>query len=477
MSFGVVDSGFNIKRLQDIKTEIENELRAIFGEIDLSPESVFGQLVGVFSKPSADVWEQMQKIYLNQSPSNAEGVALDFILDLNGLTRLPSKPTEVYIGLDGTFGTIIPVGAAVKSSVNSEIYQANSQYTITNISQLRSYVKIDNAIDSTLYQLIIDATTYDITSGSSSTPDSIAQQLVDDINVDPLAIVIAKKLVNGVIQIDAKNVANPYDILVDINMLYYMPAIFYNIVNSDIAAPANTIDIIETPIAGLDFVNNFEDGIRGRWAETDAEARLRRTQSLQITGGGTLPAIVARMLDDVENVTAVKGFENRTDVVDVAGRPPHSIEIVVVGGTDDDIANQLWKTKGGGIQTFGNTSYVITDENGDPQTMYFSRAVPQYAHVDCQLTLYAEEDFPVDGPTQVQQKILEYGSTLEIGVDMIPQRFFGSIYDVPGIATITFNHAITSTPGGTPTYTTAIITIDETEIATYDLSRIAVSVI
>ena len=107
--------------------------------------------------------------------------------------------------------------------------------------------------------------------------------------------------------------------------------------------------------------------------------RLRREQSLQVTGAGTLPSIVARLQDDVSGVTTVKGYENRTDVIDVSGRPPHSIEMVVEGGDDQDIIDTLWLVKGGGIQTFGNTSGVAVDSNGNNQTLYFSRPTPRMA--------------------------------------------------------------------------------------------------
>ena len=47
-NFGLDDDGFNRKRLEDIKNTIEQRLKDRFGEINLEPDSVFGQLVGVF---------------------------------------------------------------------------------------------------------------------------------------------------------------------------------------------------------------------------------------------------------------------------------------------------------------------------------------------------------------------------------------------------------------------------------------------
>src|SRR5260221_13941560 len=56
------------------------------------------------------------------------------------------------------------------------------------------------------------------------------------------------------------------------------------------------------------------------------------------------------------------------------GRPPKSFEAVVQGGSDDDIANQIWLTKPAGIETFGNVNngngVPITDSQGGKQIIF-----------------------------------------------------------------------------------------------------------
>jgi len=99
-----------------------------------------------------------------------------------------------------------------------------------------------------------------------------------------------------------------------------------------------------------------------------------------------------------------------------------------------------------------------------------------YAHMICDLTLYSEEDFPDDGITQVENKILLYGESMGIGKDIIPDRFKGSIYEVPGILGIEIQIAITDTPGGTPSYVTTPLPIDSDEISAWDIVRITVSI-
>ena len=53
---GLSAAGFERKRLIDIKAEIETALKLAFGDnIDLEPQSGFGQFVGILSEAFSDV--------------------------------------------------------------------------------------------------------------------------------------------------------------------------------------------------------------------------------------------------------------------------------------------------------------------------------------------------------------------------------------------------------------------------------------
>ena len=58
-------------------------------------------------------------------------------------------------------------------------------------------------------------------------------------------------------------------------------------------------------------------------------------------------------------------YENDSNVVDAAGRPPHSVEVVVDGGSNTDIAAQILATKSGGINTYGNITVEVPGEDDD----------------------------------------------------------------------------------------------------------------
>ena len=70
--------------------------------------------------------------------------------------------------------------------------------------------------------------------------------------------------------------------------------------------------------------------------ETDAAFRLRREQSGQRAASSPLDAIVAQLLE-VSGVTQVTGWENTSLLTDSLGRAGKSVDLLVLGGTDEAV--------------------------------------------------------------------------------------------------------------------------------------------
>lgn len=244
-----------------------------------------------------------------------------------------------------------------------------------------------------------------------------------------------------------------------------------------IPAIGGTITEIVTPVSGWNTVNNSAAGTTGRNEETDAELRQRRIAFIATIGAATVEAIGGRILQEVDGVSAVNIYTNREDITDLFGRPPHSVEAVVLGGVDADIREKLWEVVAAGIETYGNVSGSITDSNGDTQDVYFSRPVDQYVWVRVTIdSYYTEEVFPDDGEDAIKTAIAEYGDTFPMGRDLILDRWQGAIYAaVNGIADMTIDHAVTTLPTDTPSYVTTNIPISPTSIANMSVDRITVT--
>lgn len=234
-----------------------------------------------------------------------------------------------------------------------------------------------------------------------------------------------------------------------------------------VARAGATWDIV-TPVSGWTGVSNALDAVEGRLVETDSQLRLRRYAELSAPGGGSLPAVVADTLR-VADVTEVVGFENITDVVDADGLPPHSLEIIVNGGDDDDIRSAIFLSKSGGIQSNGTTSGVVTDANGLAHTIKFSRPSGLSAYIDIDLEVYPGQ-FPSNGPAIVAAAVADWGDEhLTIGIDVVPSQLVPTIFAAaPGIKAVSRVSAGASAwPSGT-----ADLSVSLRQKADLDSSRV-----
>ncbi len=243
-----------------------------------------------------------------------------------------------------------------------------------------------------------------------------------------------------------------------------------------IAGLAHTVNIIINAISGLDEVDNIGDVTTGVAVETDATFRVRRTTALQGLGNATLEAIRGDMLL-VPGVTVVFVFENETDITQGI-RTPHSIEVVLDGGVDTDIATALFNTKGGGIATVGTNSANHTDSQGTVHSVAFSRPAIRDIWIDIDVTVDAE--YPADGDTQVADALKAFGdANYGIGDDVIPlPELVGSIALIPGIRDVAIGVLDVPDgdpdPGPIPGTDDGPITIAETDVAEFDTGRITV---
>ncbi len=257
------------------------------------------------------------------------------------------------------------------------------------------------------------------------------------------------------------------------------PGTYLSVNKADISVPANTLNIIVNPISGLDDVNNLSAGFIGSNIETDEELRIRRREALTGIGAATDEAIRQAILQEVDDVTSCIVISNRTDVTDGDGRPPHSFEVVVSGGDEQEIAEKIWEKMPSGIQTDGDITKTIVDSTGKNQTIKFSRPTNVYIWVDVDYYLNSEEIFPTNGEDAIKQAIVEYGiANFNIGDDVIYQRLSIPIYSIPGVGSITIELATSATPAGPPgAYSGANVTIASDEVSTWDEARITLNLL
>jgi len=392
MTTELTPQGLSADTFAEIRARLTDEFRAIYGPINIGPESAIGQQISIMAEAEAQIVQAAQAIYASQYPASAAGRSLDGVVQLTGITRREATRSVAQVTLTGEPGTTIPANSAAKTSAE-DIFQ------------------------------LVEAVTLD------GTGEGTGQMIA----IEPGPVV----------------------------------------------APAGTLTVIETPVAGWDEITNDDDATVGRPVESDPELRLRRAQSLQVTGSATVNAIRSRLLEQVEDVTNATIIENRADTVDAQGRPPHSFEAVVVGGTDADVAALLWEAKAAGIETTGQITEIVPDSQGKLQVIEFSRPIPQYVWAKITLDANGVGTYPSNAPALATDAFVAKGGELQLGDDVIYQSFVGPIFRaVDGLEGVTVEIAISTDPNtepGSGDFASANLTVDNNEIALFDAARVEVT--
>jgi uncharacterized phage protein gp47/JayE len=238
-------------------------------------------------------------------------------------------------------------------------------------------------------------------------------------------------------------------------------------VTGPLPAPAGTLTVIETPVAGWTTVTNAADATLGAAAMTDPALRVKRVLTLAKSGSATLAAIVAEVAT-VADVTTVLGFENDTAGV-VDGMPAHSIEILVQGGDQDLIAAAIWRSKSAGIQSHGTTTVVVVDAAGVSHDVKFTR--PTAKNVYIVVGLSKDATYPVDGDAQVKAALVAYGAAhYVVGGDVYARTLIAPVLSIAGVYNVPQMFiGLAPAPG-----TEATIVIGSRELAVLDTARITV---
>ena len=203
--------------------------------------------------------------------------------------------------------------------------------------------------------------------------------------------------------------------------------------------PADTIKNIVNPFAvpGITAVTNQSAVIGGREKETDAQFRQRYYDSIDYSGGVNADAIRAALLNDADGVTNVYVYENDSDETDsVYGLSPHSIEAVVCGGLDEEIAEVIYSKRPAGIRTEGNKAVSVMTASGQEMKIRFSR--PDLKRVWVRIkNLTTEYGYPGDDAVKKALTAFIGDSSLNglsIGADVIYIMLPGAVTaSVPGI--------------------------------------------
>jgi uncharacterized phage protein gp47/JayE len=245
-----------------------------------------------------------------------------------------------------------------------------------------------------------------------------------------------------------------------------------------VEADAATVTTPSTIVIGVISVTNAAAATVGVDEETDAELRTRRALSLQAPATSTTGGLFSA-LGSVAGVTDLVIYENDQDTTDVLRNiAPHTLWIVIEGGTVADIVETIAKNKTGGTGLKGTVSgdYVETLYKPDGTVYYITHTM--------------EFDRPVDVPLYVSLTVEgEVGSTLdlpaikaaiaahdfEIGTGVSAGQLYADAYSIPSSTyTVTLleisDDDVTYTDGALSPGYDGIFSIDVANITITDIT-------
>lgn len=241
-------------------------------------------------------------------------------------------------------------------------------------------------------------------------------------------------------------------------------------------ALAGQINVVVNPDANIVSVTNEADAYSGRDKESDVSFRERIISSIGSTEGSTTDAILGSLLK-LDDVRSVSIKENAGSTADDDGRPPHSFEVYVQGGTDKDIAETIFEKKPLGVQAYGTTTVEVTDISSAKHNVKFSRPGVQPIYVKVKLSVNDEFDSLNDVKTGIVSYIggTDADNTYYYGLNMSEDVIYSKLISIVSKLTGVEDVEITLCKDGT-NFSSQNIEIDSNTIAETDYSKVSVEV-
>lgn len=425
--YGVTDKGFNIKRLDTIMEEIHTDLTEAFGfDTRLTKPSFLDTLITTFSYQISDLWETAQDNYYAKYPATATGVSLDNAVQYGGIRRAANKRTSYRLHCTGDDGTYVREEAIVATNTSPEVRLKNAdEFKITRDAFNRVSIKVASA-EVGVYSVTINGSQY-----SFSSPDGVEEDIITGLAkaiTDDEYTITAE---NNTLTIKDKTISRSNVLILSDNLTTSSVTVIATFLTGEygkITLPYGIVTKMVNNVTGFTAVTNLLEPTYGRKQESDIELRQSYIAKSALRSNTMIESIVGELLNNIENVESASGYENDTDYVDSRGLPPHSIEIIVEGGDNSEIAQAILRRKAGGIQTYGSIEVGVPGVYGDTIPVRFNR--PDYLYTWLKVVLHGDKSqLPTNYASLAIQALISDGAEFVAGTNLLTQLLNDGIYD------------------------------------------------
>lgn len=192
---------------------------------------------------------------------------------------------------------------------------------------------------------------------------------------------------------------------------------------------------MDAVIVGVEKITTTKTAKEGVFEEMDGSLLTRFMRSHSINNHDDRQGLEGALLD-LPDVKQARVYENFTNQTDDKGVPAHSLNAVVIGGSDDDIGLTILKKKIGGCGMFGSISNT-QEYAGAQRTVKFDRA----SNVNIKVKLLLER---IGGFHDIDTESIKSAlsnTSFEIGESVYAMRLTCQVNSVQGfyIKSITVN--------------------------------------
>lgn len=233
-----------------------------------------------------------------------------------------------------------------------------------------------------------------------------------------------------------------------------------------ITAATGDINTIVTPTRGWTSVINDVPAIAGVNQETDSALRAKQRISTANPSNtvfeGTIGAIA-----NVDGVVRYAAYENDTNT-ERDGLPPHSITMVVDGGTDQDVAQAIYLHKTPGCYTNGDIEVNVSGSLTDIPIRFYR---PHYVEVVVTVSIKTLTGYTDATASQIKANIYDYINSLAIGETLYTPNLNAPILSaLDGQPSFYVTGLTASKKDGEPAEVIAIAQIEAAQIAVEDIT-------
>lgn len=428
---GVTQNGFVRKRLDEIRNSVYGKLKEGWGyDITINPQSVLNVLVTGFSDEVAKLWEVAEQTYYAMYTMSAEGANLDNAMQFGGITRERDSRTIYMLACTAPDDTTVPYGVLVRSATNpAKLFRCTNAQVIGRENFRKIVIKpyMESGID--LFYITINHHSYQYVLQSGKGAVDALKAFAEMIDERGIRVQVDEE--NCLLELEdvfkqtSNTLAISNNLLIESvtsNILFECMEYGPVIIADGLIREMVTLD------TGIKEITNDLAPVIGRFEADDVEARQNFVKRCATRSKNMIESVTAEIYNSVDNVLSVAGYENDTEAIDSEGRPPKSVEFIVDGGDEGEIANIIYRKKTNGIRAYGSIRMDVADVFGNIHKVGFNR--PDYRYIWLKVVITKETGKSI-APNYIQltqDSILEDARGLQVGDSVYLQKFLTNIY-------------------------------------------------